>query len=105
MLLVMDDPRREAGAEEMAGPPTMAVEPLGVDAVEPLDTCGEPLSGRLEYQVVVGAEEAKSVAAPAVALDRSGEKLQELAAVIVVQEDVLRSHATGCDVKVAVREL
>jgi hypothetical protein len=92
----------EAGAEEVAVAAVAAVEALRVDAVQPLDAVGQVGAGGIDDEVVVRAHEAEGVAAPAVALDRLGQELEEQDAVVVVAEQELREHRMGGDVEVPV---
>ena len=99
MLVRVEHAGVEAGAEEVAEALVTAVEALGVDAVEPLHAGGEVGAGGVDDEVVVRVHEAEGVAAPAVALDRLGQQLEEEHAVVVVLEQELGEHRVGGDVE------
>jgi hypothetical protein len=87
LLLRLDHPRVEAGAEQVAvARRVQLVEALGVDAVQPLHPVGEVGAGAVDDQVVVRSHEAVGVAVPAVAVDRLGQELEEEDAVRVSPE-------------------
>jgi hypothetical protein len=105
VILVLDDVGGEAVAEQVALAFSMAVEALGVDAVEPLHPVGETLAGGFEDQVVVRSQEAEGVAAPAVAVDRARQEFHEVATIDVVEEGVLFRDGVGRDVEEPVGEV
>jgi len=81
------------------------VEGLRVEAVETLDSSREPLLGRFDHEVIVGAHQAEGVAAPLEAVDRGYEQGEEIAAVLIVAEDPSMSDSVGGHVVEAVREV
>lgn len=105
MLVVADDPRREARSEDVPVAVVPPVEALSVLAVEVLHAVGEPLDRRLDDQVVVRAHEAEGVAVPEVALDCDREHAEEAAPVVVVQVDESVPRPARRDVEDSVRKI
>jgi len=66
VLVVLDEPRREAVAEEVAPAPVAAVERLRVGSVEALQAVREPPELGLDHEVVVVRHQAEGVDAPIV---------------------------------------
>jgi hypothetical protein len=89
----------------MTGAAVTPVEPLRVDRVEPTDPPPETALGSLDQQPVLIGEQAVAVAQPAVLGDFPAEKLQELAAVAVLQEDRLAAITACADMVNGAREL
>lgn len=80
------------------------VELLRVAAVQLLDPAREPVSRRVEDEVVMRRHEAEGVDRPVEPLDASPEMREELTAVEVVVEDVAARDATRDHVEVTVGE-
>jgi len=80
------------------------VEPLRVDAEEPVHRKGERLPSALDDQVEVGSEQAPGVDAEPETVGRVPEELGERRSVGVVEEDEDAARATRRDVEVAVGE-
>src|SRR5207244_13106821 len=85
--------RVEAALEEMAGHRVAVVEPLGILAVQLLESRRE-VARRLEHKVVVVWHQAVGVAAPPPASHDDGEELGEAGAIALVLVDRLASVAT-----------
>ena len=98
VVFVLDEPGREALAEQVAPALVAAVERLRVDAVQALHSGGEVLELRLDDEVVVVRHQAEDVDSPVVAVDDGREQAQEEAALIVVQEDRRARYSPRCDV-------
>jgi hypothetical protein len=86
VLVALDRLRVETLAEDVVAPPVDGVERMGVLAVEVAHPVGEVRLGRLDDEVVMRAEQAARVEAPAVAAHDAAQLVQEGAAVVVVQE-------------------
>jgi hypothetical protein len=99
VLVGVEHAGAEAGAEEVAVAGVAAVEALRVRAVQPLHAVGEVGSRRVDDEVVVRVHEAEGVTAPAVALDRLGQQLEEEDAVGLVLEQTLREDGMCGDVE------
>jgi hypothetical protein len=93
VVVVLDDPRGEALAEEVAPALVAAVEGLCVDAVEAAHAVGEAPELGLDDQVVVVRHQAEGVDAPVVALDGVGEQGEEEAVFVGCQEGGGLRHA------------
>ncbi|HVM17976.1 MAG TPA: hypothetical protein VM290_10385 [Gaiellaceae bacterium] len=104
LLLGLDDAAGEAVAPQVSPAAVRAVEALRVDAVQALHPEGELLAGAFDDEVVVVAHQAERLHRPATALDDLEEDPEELAAVVVRQEDEALLDAPRGDVEVAVRE-
>jgi hypothetical protein len=104
MLLGLDHPAREAVPEEVAPALVPPVEPLRVDAVEPLHPERQVLPRRLEDEVIVVVEQAERVHPPAEAPHDLVQQREELPAVVVVEEDRALLDAPRRDVEEAVGE-
>jgi hypothetical protein len=87
LLLGLDLLRPEALAEDVVLPAVALVECACVLAVQVAHAVGEVRQGRLDDEVVVVAEQAARVQAPAVAPPDAFQDLEEDAAVAVVPED------------------
>jgi hypothetical protein len=105
LLLGVDDPRREARAEEVS-PPLMAfVEAQRVHAVEVLDPVGHVGPRHVEDEVDVVAHQAVGVARPGVPRDRAGEESEVGTTIVVVPERARPVDAAGGDMEVPVRNV
>ena len=71
----------------MPAAPVLGVEGLGVAAVQELHPGRELGPAALNDKVVVGAEQAEGMHAPAEAVDRLAEQAEEEAPIVVVPED------------------
>src|SRR5439155_8633548 len=91
--VTLDENRVEAALEEMAGHRVAVVEPLGILAVQLLESRRE-VARRLEHKVVVVWHQAVGVAAPPPASHDEGEELGEAGAIALVLVDRLASVAT-----------
>jgi hypothetical protein len=98
MVLVFDDPRGEALAEEVAPAPVAPVVALSVRAVQALEPVGEPPELGRDDQVVVVRHQAEGVDAPVVALDLAREEGEEEAVVVSVAEGRRARDASRGDV-------
>jgi hypothetical protein len=98
VLFALDDPGREAFAEEVAPALVLPVERLGVDAVEPAHPLGEAPELGLEDQMVVVRHQAERVHAPVVAFDLLREEAEEQAEIVRVPERRRAGHASRRDV-------
>jgi hypothetical protein len=87
LLLGLDLLRPESLAEDVVLPAVALVERARVLAVEVAHAVGEVRQGCLDDEVVVVAEEAARVQAPAVAPADAFQDLEEHAAVAIVPED------------------
>jgi hypothetical protein len=87
VVLILDQPGREPAAEHVPAAPVLGVEGLGVAAVQELHPGRELGPAALDDKVVVGAEQAEGMHAPAEALDRLAEQAEEEAPIVVVYED------------------
>jgi hypothetical protein len=105
VLLVDDQPRGEAVAPEVTGAAALLVEALGVDAVEALHALREQRAGRLDDDVVVRPHQAERVHAPVEAFDHPAEQGEEVAPVVVVEEDERAGDPAGGEVVDAVGEV
>lgn len=105
LRLTVDHPRREAGAEQVAGALVAVVEPPGVLAVQELDSGGEPRPRRVEHEMDVVAHQAVRVAGPLVVLDGLGEQAEIGEPVVVVAKDHRAVDSASGYVKIAVGEL
>jgi len=100
LLLGLDLLRPEALAEDVVLAAVALVEGAGVLAVQLAHAVGEVRERRLDDQVVVVAEQAPGVEAPAVAPADARQDLEEDSAVVVVQEDRRVVVPFGADVVV-----
>jgi hypothetical protein len=105
MLLVVDHPRREPLLEQMALPAVSAVEPLGVEADQPVHRCRELGLPALDDDVEMRAEQAPRVEPQPEELHGLLQQERERRAVGVVEEDEASASAARRDVVVAVREV
>jgi hypothetical protein len=103
VVVVPDHLAVEAVAEEVAGSAVPLVELLRVGAVQDLHARGEQLELGLDDQVVVVAEQAERVEAPAEAPHDDAEQAEEVPAILVVAVDPRPVDAAGGDVVVAAR--
>jgi hypothetical protein len=103
VVVVFDDPGREALAEDV--PPALVppVVRLRVRAVEPLQPVGEPPELGLDDEVVVVRHQAEGVNAPVVALDLPREECEEEAVVVGVAKGGGAGDASRGDVVYAFR--
>jgi hypothetical protein len=92
----------EARLEEMARASVPEVEPLRVDAVQPLDAAGQTRLADLDDQVDVGAHLHCAVDAPASAERGVVEQPVVRLAIVVVEEDLPTVDAPRPDVVAAV---
>ncbi len=105
VLLILDDPGREALGEERA-PASMARVVLPrVVALEPLDSARKVLRSALEDRVVVGSHQTAGVKAKAETDDRTAEEREEQQPVECVSEEPRLVHAVRGHVEIAVRQL
>jgi hypothetical protein len=104
VTLRLDDPRGEAGAEEMAAAAMPPVERQRIRAVEVLDARGQVGLGRVDNGMHVVGHQAVRVALPAVALDRVGEEVHVVLAVAALTHDGSAIHPAGGDVEEPVRK-
>ena len=102
VALVVDDPRREAPAEERSFPPEACVVLAGVVALEPLGSSREVLDPAVDDRVIVGAEQAVAVEAEAPAAGGLLQECQEHVAVLVVHEEERLVDGVRRDVEVAI---
>ena len=86
LLVTLDRLRGETLAENVVAAPVDGVEGTRVLAVEVAHPVGEVRLGRLDDEVVMRAEQAARVEAPAVAAHDAAQLVQEDAAIVVVQE-------------------
>jgi hypothetical protein len=98
LLFGLDLLRPEASAEDVVLPAMAIVEGARVLAVEVTHAVGEVRERRLDEQVVVVAEQAPGVQAPAVAPADASQELDEDGAIPVVAEDRLVVVSLGADV-------
>ncbi|HEY7207603.1 MAG TPA: hypothetical protein VH416_05130 [Gaiellaceae bacterium] len=98
VLLVANHPCREAIAPEMATAAVSLVEPLGMDAAQPLHPAGELLLRRLEQQMDVIPHQRVCMAAPVVADDAFRQQREVAPAIVVVAEDLATVDAAHGDV-------
>jgi hypothetical protein len=98
LLFGLDLLRPEAPAEDVVLPGVAVVEGAGVLAVQVAHPVGEVRERRLDQEVVVVAEQAAGVEAPAVAAADTSEDLGEDGPIPVVAEDRLVVIALGSDV-------
>lgn len=104
VALGVDDPRREACAEEVAGALVPQVEAERVRAVEPLDAGGELRLRRVEDEMDVVVHEAEGVAVPPVAVDGRSEAPEIAEPVVVVADDRGAVDPTRGHVEITVGE-
>jgi hypothetical protein len=105
VLLGLDHPGREAGAEQVAAAAVAQVEALGMAAAQVLDSGGELRLRRLDDRVVVVRHQAEGVDLPAVAVDGLRKELQEREPVVVVAHDRGPVDAARRHVEEPVRQL
>jgi hypothetical protein len=74
IVVVLDEPGREAVTEQVAGTVVPLVEPLGVQAVEAVHAVGEVGPSRVGDDVVVGVHQDEGVDVPAPAACGLGEE-------------------------------
>jgi hypothetical protein len=98
VLVALDRLRGETLAEDVVAASVDGIEGAGIFAVEVAHPVGEVRLRRLDDEVVVGAEQAARVEAPAVAAHDPAQLVQEGAAVVVVQEAEPLVVAAGGDV-------
>jgi hypothetical protein len=103
VVVVLDDPGREALAEEVPPALVASVVRLRVRAVQALEPVGEPPELGLDDQVVVVRHQAEGVDAPVVALDLAREEREEEAVVVAVAKGGRAGDAPGGDVVDAFR--
>jgi hypothetical protein len=105
VILVVDDPRREALAEERALAFVPCVVLARVVAVQPVERRGEHLVRPLDRHVVVRVHQAVGVEREAGASDRASEVEREEAVVAVVAEELRLLYRVRRDVEIARREI
>jgi len=98
VVVVADHEGGEAVAEQVAASAVLAVERLGVGAVDPVDTGGEALEQRFDDQVVVVRQQTEDMAVPVFAPHGLGEQGEEEPPVLVVEHDCAPGDASGGDV-------
>jgi hypothetical protein len=98
VLVVFDDPGREALAEEVAPALVAAVKGLRVGAVQAAHAVGEAPELGLDDQVVVVRHQAEGLDPPVVPLDRLGEEGKEETIFVGHQKGGGSRHASGGDV-------
>jgi len=98
VVLVFDDPGREALAEEVTPAFVAAIERLRVDAVEAAHAVGEAPELGFHDQVVVVRHQAEGVDAPVVPLDGLRKEGEEEAVFVGRQEGGVSRHAARGDV-------
>jgi hypothetical protein len=104
LLLVLDGSAPEPVAEEVAPAAVACVEPLGIAAVQALESRRKLRHGRLDDEVVVIRHQAEGMEAPVVLAHDRREQAQEEAPVVVVAIDRDLPGPTRRHVKVAVGE-
>jgi hypothetical protein len=102
VVVVADQARVKAVAEQVAVAAVALVEGLGVAAVQAVHPIREPLPPRLDDQVEVVVEQDPSDAVPGVAADREAGEAGPGVTVVVVADDRLTGDATRRDVEDAV---
>jgi hypothetical protein len=105
MLLALDRRRRETPFEQTALPRMALVEALGICAGEKMHPGRQPLAGRLEDQVVVGAHDAARVEAPAEPVGDQVDERDELRPVQVAAVEQLAARRATGDMVEAVRQI
>ncbi len=86
MFFRLDDPGREAGAEEVSTASAAAIRALGVHSVQPLHSGRQAFLLCVEDEVVMRGHEAVRVQRPFVRVNALAEKAQERDAIDVVEE-------------------
>jgi len=104
VVLVFDDPGREAVGEQVSETAVAFVELLRVAAVQQLEPAREPLPRRVEDEVVVRRHEAEGVDRPVEPVDAAPEVREEVTAVGVVLEDGAARGAARDHMEVPVGE-
>jgi molybdopterin synthase catalytic subunit len=100
LLLGLDHPGVEPAAEDVVAPPVPLVERARVTAVQVAHSIGEVRLRRLDYEVVVVAEQAVHVSPPAVAALNAPQEAEEGRSIVVVAEDRREVVAARRDVVV-----
>lgn len=95
MLLVGDEPAREAVSEQVTPAPVLDVEALGVATVQLTHPVGEVPARALHHEVVMGAHQAQGVDLPCARLDDLEQERQERPAIVVVEVDQSVLDAPG----------
>ena len=103
-LFLVERSAPKSVTEDVSPAAILAVEPLGVVAVQKLHAVGEILAGRVEHQVVVVRHQAERVAGPLELVDGKGEEAEEVTPVVGVVVDRHLCHPTGRDVKETIRK-
>lgn len=104
MVVVFDDVRGEAVAEDVSAALVPEVEVTCVAAVQPVHPLGEIGLGAAEQQVVVRAHQAVAEALDPELQERPAEQREKHAAIDVVHEQRAVEHREPGDVVDAVRE-
>ncbi|HEU0303905.1 MAG TPA: hypothetical protein VFR32_04925 [Gaiellaceae bacterium] len=105
MGLALDEARREAFLEEVPAAAVAVVEPLRIEAVQPMQPRRKVFLPALGDHVEVRSESAPSMNAQTEHVDGLPEKAAEVASIDVVDEDVNAARAAGRHVVRAVREI
>jgi hypothetical protein len=104
VLLRVDHPGGESGAEEVSRASVALVEAKGVRAVKPLDPGGELRLRRVENEVDVVVHQAERMAPPAVTGNGCGQAAEIREPIQVVADDRRAVDAASRHVEVTVRE-
>jgi hypothetical protein len=96
MRFSLDENRFESPLEEMAGPLVPPVEALSVLSIQTVHPTGEPPDRRFEEQVIVVPQQAISVELEHLLDDHGAQKIEEIRAIDIVEEDG-RSFITPAD--------
>ena len=105
VVLVVDDARGEAAAEEVAVTAVACIEVGCIAAVQEVHAVRELLSGALDEHVVVRTHEAERDDVPAEALDGGKQQQIERQVVLYVPEEQRVGYGTAAAVVYAVGEL
>jgi hypothetical protein len=100
LVVALERPRIEAAAEDVMAEAVTFVEAARIGAVQVSHAVGQVRFGRLDDEVVVRAEEAVGVQAPAVPARHPLQEVEEETAIVVAEEDEGAPVADGGDVVV-----
>jgi hypothetical protein len=102
VVVVPDDARAEAVAEEMTVAAVALVEGLCVPPIEALHALGQALEPGLDEEMEVVVEEDPRDAVPGIAANRGARETGPIVAIVIVADDLLPGDTAGRDVVDAV---
>jgi hypothetical protein len=105
IALLFDQKGAEARFEQVSSAFVPFVEALRIVAVEAMHAAGEPVSGCLDYQVVMRGHQAVRVTGPLKSHAGSGHLLNEEGSVLVVSEERLSANRSSRDMEEPIREI